>query len=235
MSARPSAPRLRVVCGSTNPVKLAAAQQAFDAAFPLGAPHAVRGVAAASGVPAQPLGDAQTRRGALARARNALAAVLAAAGDLDAVDFAVGLEGGVGDEFPLEAEAEAAAGPAAGPAAASAEGTAAAAAAVAAAAPPQLECFAWMCVVAAATRRVSFSRSASFVLPPPVAALVRGGAELGAADDKYFGRVNGKQHDGTVGMLTRGVVTRTAYYVQPLILALLPWSQAAHYREAASS
>jgi non-canonical (house-cleaning) NTP pyrophosphatase len=90
-----------------------------------------------------------------------------------------------------------------------------------------------MCVVAAATRRVSFSRSASFVLPPPVAALVRGGNELGAADDAYFGRVNGKQHDGTVGMLTRGVVTRTVYYVQPLILALLPWSQAAHYREAA--
>ena len=67
-----------------------------------------------------------------------------------------------------------------------------------------------------------------------MAALVRAGAELGAADDAYFGRVNGKQHDGTVGMLTRGAITRTTYYVQPLVLALLPWSQAAHYREPAA-
>jgi non-canonical (house-cleaning) NTP pyrophosphatase len=232
-----AAPRLRVVVGSTNPVKLAAARLAFDAAFPAGAPHAVRGVAAASGVPAQPRGDAETRRGALARARNALAAVLAAAGDLDAVDFAVGMEGGVGDEAPLEEEAASSAASASAPAALApaASASASAASAAAGAAPgggatPSLEVFAYMCVVEATTRRVSFSRSASFVLPPPVAELVRAGAELGSADDAYFGRSNGKQHDGTVGMLTRGSVTRTQYYVQPTVLALLPWSQREHYR-----
>ena len=70
-----------------------------------------------------------------------------------------------------------------------------------------------------------------YVLPPPVAALVRGGMELGSADDAYFGRSNGKQHDGTVGMLTRGAITRTSYYVMPSILALLPWSQREHYEK----
>lgn len=72
-----------VVVGSTNPVKVAAVRAVVHRV----APEArIRGVGVPSGVPDQPWGDAETIRGADARARAALAAVGA--------DLAVGLEGG---------------------------------------------------------------------------------------------------------------------------------------------
>jgi inosine/xanthosine triphosphatase len=74
-----------VVVGSTNPVKIAAVNAVVQRVWPN---CAVRGVAAESGVPAQPHGDAETQRGALARARAALDAFPDA-------DLGVGLEGGV--------------------------------------------------------------------------------------------------------------------------------------------
>ena len=74
----------RVAVGSANPVKLAAARAVLADL----APHAsVEGIEVASGVPDQPWGDEETIRGALARARAALAAAGA--------DLAVGFEGGV--------------------------------------------------------------------------------------------------------------------------------------------
>jgi inosine/xanthosine triphosphatase len=76
---------LRVVAvGSTNPVKLAAVRAVIARMAPQAAVH---GVAVPSGVPDQPWGDDETRRGAAARARAALAAVPGAT-------MAVGLEGG---------------------------------------------------------------------------------------------------------------------------------------------
>jgi len=76
----------RVAVGSTNPVKLGAVRAVLARLAP-GA--AIDGIAAASGVPDQPLGDAQTIEGATNRARAARAA-------LDA-DLGVGIEGGVVD------------------------------------------------------------------------------------------------------------------------------------------
>ena len=76
-----------VVVGSTNPVKVAAVRAVLGR---VGSRAQVDGVAVASGVSDQPVGDEETIRGATQRAR----AVLAAS---DA-DFAVGLEGGVVDE-----------------------------------------------------------------------------------------------------------------------------------------
>lgn len=74
----------RVAVGSVNPVKVAA----VAAVLARCAPDArVDGIAVASGVPDQPWGDAETRRGAEARARAALAAADA--------ELAIGLEGGV--------------------------------------------------------------------------------------------------------------------------------------------
>lgn len=75
----------RVVVGSTNPVKVAAVEAVLTRCGP---GIEVHGVAVSSGVPDQPWGDDQTRAGALARARAALAS------DLHA-QLAVGLEGGV--------------------------------------------------------------------------------------------------------------------------------------------
>ena len=84
-----SAPAAAAV-GSTNPVKVAAARAVLARVFPS---CEVRGVAAASGVPDQPWGDDETRRGAAARARAALAALRGAPGALG-----IGFEGGVVDE-----------------------------------------------------------------------------------------------------------------------------------------
>jgi inosine/xanthosine triphosphatase len=76
--------------GSTNPVKLAAARAVLARAFPA---CAVRAVAVPSGVPDQPWGDDETRRGAAERARAALAS-LGGTGDA----LGVGFEGGVVDD-----------------------------------------------------------------------------------------------------------------------------------------
>jgi inosine/xanthosine triphosphatase len=74
----------RIAVGSKNPVKLAAASAVVTRLTPN---VAVEAVEVASGVPDQPVGDAETIRGALARAR-------ASRERLDA-DFGIGLEGGV--------------------------------------------------------------------------------------------------------------------------------------------
>ncbi len=76
----------RVAVGSTNPVKLAAVRAVLHRLDPMAT---VEGMAAASMVPDQPVGDAQTILGATNRAQAARAA-------LDA-DLGVGIEGGVVD------------------------------------------------------------------------------------------------------------------------------------------
>jgi inosine/xanthosine triphosphatase len=74
----------RVVVGSTNPVKVAAVQAVLDQIAP---GRRATAMAIASGVPDQPIGDAETQAGALARARGALAAGRGTLG--------IGIEGGV--------------------------------------------------------------------------------------------------------------------------------------------
>ena len=93
-----------------------------------------------------------------------------------------------------------------------------------------LECFAWVAVVEGKSQRVSLARTASFVLPPEVSSLVKGGMELGEADDKVFGRSGGKGMDGTVGKLTGGLITRADYYAQALHLALIPFTNPELYK-----
>ncbi|MCL8207002.1 MAG: DUF84 family protein [Actinomycetia bacterium] len=78
-----SAERL-VAVGSANPTKVDATRRVFARLWP---DARVEAVAVPSGVRPQPIGWAETRRGALQRARRARAAAAAAVG--------VGLEGGV--------------------------------------------------------------------------------------------------------------------------------------------
>lgn len=75
---------IQVAVGSKNPVKLAAVRSALEIA---GVEAEVIGVAVASDVPEQPIGHAETMRGAVTRARNACTAGDAAWG--------VGMEAGV--------------------------------------------------------------------------------------------------------------------------------------------
>lgn len=84
-----------------------------------------------------------------------------------------------------------------------------------------VEVFAWVVVLNGA--KEGKARTGMFYLPESVAALVRQGIELGHADDMVFGRSNSKQSDGSVGLLTGGLIDRAAYYTHAVILALIPF------------
>ena len=86
-----------------------------------------------------------------------------------------------------------------------------------------LQSFAWVVVIDREGGRTGKARTAAFYQPEEVARLVRGGMELGHADDLVFGRSNSKQGNGSVGLLTGDVIGREAYYVQAVILALIPF------------
>jgi len=71
----------------------------------------------------------------------------------------------------------------------------------------------------------SRSQAARFKLPENLASLVRQGKELGDADNIVYGRSNSKQGDGTVGILTNQLVTRTGYYEHAAILAICSFAK----------
>ena len=78
---------MRIAVGSTNPVKLDSVREAAALIFESEAVE-VSPVAAESGVPAQPMGDAETMAGASQRAREALAG-------LPGAEIGIGLEAGI--------------------------------------------------------------------------------------------------------------------------------------------
>jgi len=82
--------------------------------------------------------------------------------------------------------------------------------------------FAWVAVLDR-QGRLGRARSGTFLLPPVVARLVRQGYELGQADDVVCGEENSKQKMGAVGLLSGGVIDRTALYEHAIVLALLPF------------
>lgn len=92
-----------------------------------------------------------------------------------------------------------------------------------------MDAFGWMVVLT--ENRVSQTRSCTFPLPPYVAKAVLAGKELGHVNDEFFKMYNSKQGGGAVGSLTDNLVTRMDLYVQPLILALIPFSQPDLYND----
>jgi len=84
-----------------------------------------------------------------------------------------------------------------------------------------MECFAW--VVILSKEKQGKARTATFLLPQKLIDRIEMGEELGVADDKVFGRSNSKQNNGAIGLLTQDAVTRTSYYVQAIVLALIPF------------
>lgn len=86
----------------------------------------------------------------------------------------------------------------------------------------EMEAFAWV-VIKDRNGVVGKSRTGTFFLPTEMARLVTGGKELGDADDIVFGQTNSKQKSGTVGNLTGDVVTRSSYYSEAVVLALVPF------------
>jgi len=89
-----------------------------------------------------------------------------------------------------------------------------------------MTCFARVHVLSQAGL-AGLGQTAVFYLPQEVAELVRGGLELGQADDRVFGRDNSKQANGAIGLLTDDVVDREAYYTHAVIMALVPFKNRA--------
>ncbi|KAH6607316.1 hypothetical protein Trco_003629 [Trichoderma cornu-damae] len=91
-----------------------------------------------------------------------------------------------------------------------------------------METFAWVVVLGKAAgtdrpERMGRARTAAFYQPEEVARLVRSGTELGPAGDQVFGSDNSRQHSGSIGLLTGGLINRSEYYVPAVIAALIPF------------
>ncbi len=87
---------------------------------------------------------------------------------------------------------------------------------------------AW-CAIVDRAGALGVASTGRFQLPPQIATLVRGGMELGAADDIVFGRANSKQNEGAVGLLTHGRLTRSQLYAPAVLLALIRFVNAEHF------
>jgi len=87
----------------------------------------------------------------------------------------------------------------------------------------RFEVFAW--VVVLHDDKMGRAQTGIFYLPDEVAALIREGHELGHADDIVFGRSNSKQAGGSIGLLTDDALTRSTYYEQAVIMALIPFKK----------
>jgi inosine/xanthosine triphosphatase len=172
-----------VVVGSTNPVKIAAAAAVLERT---GSRARVDGISVPSGVRDQPEGDDETIRGATQRARAAL--------DATDADLAVGIEGGIVEEYG------------------------------------HMRTCAWAAVVSR-DGRVGVGGSLAMPLPDRVAALVRGGVELGLAMDRVTGGHDTKRGSGAVGILTAGLVDRQRAYEALVTYALAPFLSADFYDE----
>lgn len=85
-----------------------------------------------------------------------------------------------------------------------------------------MEVFAWV-LIQNKDGLLGKARTATFIIPEAVAAHVRKGIELGAADDLVFGRTHSGHGNGIVGLLTGDVISRTSYYVDAAVLALIPF------------
>ena len=206
---------LHIAVGSANPCKINAVRDAIERVMKETAGNhnhhkvtlKVEGFDVESGVEAQPMGDEETQLGAQNRAVAAYRAYRTKFQTFP--HLAVGLEGGL--EWSSDKKI--------------------------------LFCMAWMCCYGKRNHLVvdlltssdstcyhgdkkpifGLAKTASFPMPPPIAKLIKEGLELGHADDKVFNRTNSKQGSGTVGILSNGIIDRSAYYEHALVLALAPW------------
>ncbi len=84
-------------------------------------------------------------------------------------------------------------------------------------------------VVKSKEGKIGKGNTGSFGLPRRIADLVRSGKELNDAVEEVFGERHVGQKNGTIGMLTGDVLTRTSYYETAIILALIPFRNPSLY------
>lgn len=234
---------IKIAVGSSNPCKIKAVKQALQRVLdrkleeeeknreegeeptdtPLKVVLDVEGFNVDSGVEDQPFGDEETRTGAKNRAKGAYNQYKEKYGSNPAL--AIGLEGGLEWSSPMGEEEEEEDDDKSDEIL------------------DTLWCMAWMAIYGKRRKLLvdllasedskfytekqkpmfGLAKTGMFPLPTAIAKMVQDDMELGDADDKLFGRVNGKKRNGTVGILTNNVITRAEYYEQALILALVPW------------
>ncbi len=88
--------------------------------------------------------------------------------------------------------------------------------------------YAWV-LIKNKDNKLGKSKTDTFVIPSRVRDLILEGKELGEADDIVFGHTNSKQTVGSIGILTKNLITRTSYYVEAVILALIPFMNSELY------
>ena len=66
-------------------------------------------------------------------------------------------------------------------------------------------------------------KTSIFQLPKKIQLLIEKGVELGKADDFVFKRKNSKKKDGAIGILTNGLIDRTKYYEEAVVMSLIPF------------
>ena len=85
-----------------------------------------------------------------------------------------------------------------------------------------LYAFAWV-VTENREGRQGQGKTSMFQLPKKIKDLIESGVELGVADDVVFNRKNSKKKDGAIGILTGGLIDRTKYYEEAVVLSLIPF------------
>lgn len=85
----------------------------------------------------------------------------------------------------------------------------------------EMMAFAWIVILS--KDKQGKARTGTFFLPSKVVDLIMQGKELGEADDIVFGHSNSKQKNGAVGLLTNNLTDRTQFYVEAMVLALIPF------------
>lgn len=81
---------------------------------------------------------------------------------------------------------------------------------------------AWI-VIKSSNGQFGKGKAGMFILPPDVSKHIHEGKELGIATDIVFSKTNSKQAGGTIAELTNGLITRTHYYEEAVICALIPF------------
>lgn len=73
------------------------------------------------------------------------------------------------------------------------------------------------------------AKTSCFYLPKSIIRLLNEGKELWEANDIVFSQINSKQKGGTIWALTNNIITRTQYYIEPVVLALIPFKNSGIY------
>jgi len=79
------------------------------------------------------------------------------------------------------------------------------------------------------TGRIAFGTSPQFSLPDDITNELVAGVELGEVIDRLTGEENTKHRGGAIGYLTRGQLDRQNLYAQGIVVALVPFLNAALY------